>query len=123
MRPTILVVDEMREHRDIVARMLRSAGFCVFETAPDYDAPEYAEHILPDVIVIGLSLPGHRGWETARRLSRSERLRHTPLLGASPYPTTMLTRQRASIAGCSDYIDKPFDLDALVASVQSLIAI
>jgi DNA-binding response OmpR family regulator len=116
----ILIVDDTAEHRDIVGRLLRAAGFNVIEMSPGPQVIEIAHEHLPDLILLGLSLPGQPAWETADQLRRSARLRHVPILGATVF-TTLISRARARSIGCVDYIDKPFDLDSLLSRVYSLI--
>ena len=119
-RLTILIIDDSAEHRDIVSRLLRAAGFSVYEAHPGAEALNIANTQRPDLILLGLSLPGQPGWETARQLQNRAALRHVPILGTTVF-NALISRARARAIGCVDYVDKPFDLDALLARIHSLL--
>ncbi|HEU5089349.1 MAG TPA: response regulator [Roseiflexaceae bacterium] len=119
-RSTILIIDDSAEHRDIVSRLLRAADFTVYEAQPGLEALDIANTQQPDLILLGLSLPGQPGWETARQLRNRAALRHVPILGATVF-NALISRARARAIGCVDYVDKPFDLDVLLARIHSLL--
>jgi DNA-binding response OmpR family regulator len=119
-RSTILIIDDSAEHRDIVSRLLRAADFTVYEAQPGLEALNIANTQQPDLILLGLSLPGQPGWETARQLRNRAALRHVPILGATVF-NALISRARARAIGCADYVDKPFDLDVLLARIHSLL--
>lgn len=117
---TILIVDEAPDHRDILARLLRFSGYHVVEAAPS-NALEQVSSIRPDLILCSLSLPGQHAWETVRRLRALPEIAAVPILGATVY-TTLIKRSWAQSIGCVDYVDKPFDLDALIENVRNLLS-
>jgi CheY-like chemotaxis protein len=118
--PTILIIDDAADHRDILSRWLRSTGYRVVESEPGPDAISHAEQASPDLIMVNLSLPGQPGWETARQLRMHSPLSQTPMLGTSVF-TDLLSRGRIRSIGCSNYVDKPFDLDLVLTHVRDLI--
>lgn len=117
---TILVIDEIPDHRDILCRLLRAVGYRVVESAPGAEALDRARGEQPDLILMALSLPGQPAWETARLLHAQPALAHTPILGATVY-NTLLSRTRARAIGCTDYVDKPFDVDELLRRIGQLL--
>lgn len=119
---TIVIIDDAPDHRDILVRLLRATGYRVVELAPGPDAAAQAEHACPDLILIGLSLPGQPGWETARQLRTRAPLAATPVLGATLFPS-LHTRRRVQSIGCWDRLDKPYDFDYLLARVRNLLAL
>lgn len=120
-RRTILIVDESPDHRDILARLLRFSGYHVVEAAPSH-ALEQVSSLRPDLILCSLSLPGQHAWETVRQLRTLPEIAAVPILGATVY-TTLIKRSRAQAIGCVDYVDKPFDLDALIEYVRNLLSV
>jgi CheY-like chemotaxis protein len=121
MPATILVIEDALDYRDIVCRMLRSRGFEVLESAPGPEAVDRAEQVVPDLIMVGLSLPGNPGWETARTLRTRAKLERTPMIGTTVLTTLISPRQARSI-GCVDRIDSPANLDELIYHVEGLLA-
>ena len=117
---TIMIIDETPDHRDILGRLLRAAGYRVVESAPGDEALSMACNVRPDLILTALSLPGQPAWETARLLRSQPVLADTPILGSTLY-NTLLPWSRVRAIGCSDYLDKPFDLDELLYRVTTLL--
>lgn len=118
---TIMIVDETPEHRDILQRLLHAEGYRVIEATPGDSALDQAVDQPPDLILVELSLPGQRAWETVRRLSTQPTLSGIPLLGTTVYHT-LLTSTRVEALGCSGYVEKPFDLDELLRRIDTLLS-
>ncbi len=76
--------------------------------------------VQPDLILTTLSLPGQPAWETARLLHNQPALANTPILGATLY-NTLLPWSRVRAIGCSDFVDKPFDIDNLLYRITALL--
>ncbi|HEX9370848.1 MAG TPA: response regulator [Roseiflexaceae bacterium] len=117
---TIMIIDDIPDHRDILSRLLRAVGFRVIEAAPDADALGTARGEQPDLILSALSLPGQPSWETTRMLRQQPELAATPILGTTVY-NTLLPWPRVRSIGCADYVDKPFDLDELLRRITLLL--
>jgi CheY-like chemotaxis protein len=117
---TILIIDDTPDHRDILGRLLRAVGYQVVEAAPGEEALTMACTVRPDLILTALSLPGQPAWETARLLRDQPALASTPILGATLY-NTLLPWSRIRAIGCSDLVDKPFDIDELLHRVSTLL--
>jgi two-component system OmpR family response regulator len=104
VRSTILIIDNEPDHRDILARLLRSYGYAVIE-ATSSTAFDQASVRRPDLILCSLSLPGQHLWETVRHLRSLSELTTVPVLGATVY-TTLIKRSWAQAIGCTDYVEK-----------------
>ena len=71
--PLILVVDDYEDAREMYAEYLRFSGFRVAEARNGNEALEQAFALMPDLILMDLSLPGMDGWEATRQLKADER--------------------------------------------------
>lgn len=111
--------DDEPEHRDILARLLRSYGYDVVEATPS-NACDLASIRRPHLILCSLSLPGQPLWETVRQLHAFAELTAVPVLGSTVY-TTLIKRSWVQAIGGIDYVEKPFDLDRLVERVTTLL--
>lgn len=120
VRHTILIIDESSEHRDILARLLSSSGYRVVESAPS-DAYEHVSKARPDLIICSLSFPYYRTKEIVHRLRNLPGITTVPVLGMTVY-TTLIKRSLAQAIGCVDYVEKPFDLDAVIDHVRTLLS-
>ncbi len=117
---TIMIIDDTPDHCDILGRLLRAVGYQVVEAAPGEEALRVACEARPDLILTALSLPGQPAWETARLLRAQPALANTPILGTTLY-NTLLPWSRVRAIGCSDFVDKPFDIDELLYRVTALL--
>ncbi|HNP71571.1 MAG TPA: response regulator [Kouleothrix sp.] len=117
---TIMIIDDASDHRDIVGRLLRGVGFRVIEAAPGDEALCTARSAQPDLILSALSLPGQPAWETTRRLHAEPVLAATPILGTTIYDTLLPWAWMRRI-GCTDFVDKPFDIDELLRRIERLL--
>ena len=68
--PLVLIVDDVQDNRTIYVLFLKFSGFRIAEAENGVEALEKATTLLPDVIVMDLSLPVMDGWEATRRLKR-----------------------------------------------------
>lgn len=116
-QPTILIVDDTYEHRDILRRLLQSAGYWVIEAQSGSDALKKSQFVRPDLILASLSFPEHLAWKTIQQLREQPALSQTPILGTTVY-NTLLSRTQVRSVGCVDYVEKPFDFDYLLTSID-----
>src|SRR5262245_19725189 len=83
--PRILVVDDDVDSTSILVELLESSG-CVARAANDgFEALEIAKELLPDAVLLDLSLPVLDGCETARRLRSDARFAKTRLVAFSGF--------------------------------------
>jgi two-component system, OmpR family, response regulator len=115
--PHILIVDDHRDIRDVVSRVLTKEGFRV-STAPDGRAMRkvLADSRI-DLILLDLMLPGEHGLSLCRAL-RAE----------SSIPIIMLTAKGDEVdrvigleMGADDYLPKPFGSRELVARINAVL--
>jgi two-component system, cell cycle response regulator DivK len=116
---TILIIEEIPDHRDFLCRLLRAVGYRVVEATPA-TALKTARIEQPDLILTALSLPGQPAWETARLIAQQPGLGSTPILAATMF-NTLLPWPRIRAIGCADLVDKPFDFDELLCRVAALL--
>ena len=118
--PTVLIVDDERNIRDLLRMYLEVEGYKVLE-APDGTA---ALQMLdgptePDLVILDLMLPGLDGWEVCRRIRSGRR----PML-----PVLMLTARDEDVdkivgleLGADDYVTKPFNPREVTARVKAIL--
>jgi len=117
-KPTILVVDDERDIRDLVSYHLTRSGFMVVTAADGERALEVVRETVPDLIVLDLMLPGMDGLDVCRLLRRDPRTSHVPvvMLTARDDETDVVTGLEL---GANDYVAKPFSPRILVARVRA----
>ena len=81
-RPLVLVVDDYQDAREMYAESLGACGFSVAEAETGDEAVAKAFELVPDAIVMDLSLPGMDGWTATRTLKTDARTRAIPVVVA-----------------------------------------
>ena len=108
----VLVVDDMRALRSIVAKLLTRLGHEV-ETAEGGElALVKLDTFRPEVIISDISMPGMTGYELARRI-RQKKNRENILLVAMTGYGQEADRNLAFEAGFNEHLIKPVDLEQL----------
>lgn len=116
----ILIIEDYRDTSDIVNLILGDAGHTVSNAADGLSGVEMAAHIQPDLILMDLSLPRLDGWSATEQLKACAETRHIPVIAFTAH-VSLEEHSRAWDAGCATIITKPFELDALLMTVNSLL--
>jgi two-component system cell cycle response regulator DivK len=112
----VLVVDDFHDNREMYTQYLSFAGYRVAEAVDGEDALAKARSLLPDVIVMDLSLPRLDGWEATRRLKKDPLTRAIPVIALTGH--ALAGHAEGAIgAGCDAFVTKPCvpsELESLV---------
>jgi two-component system cell cycle response regulator DivK len=121
---TVLVVDDYEDNRQMYAELLVYDGYQVAEASDGAVAIATARRIVPDLIVMDLSLPVIDGWEATRRLKADDRTRHIPVLALTGHAPEGLVghSEGAHEAGCDAFLSKPCSPEKLLEVVAEVIA-
>jgi two-component system, cell cycle response regulator DivK len=114
--PLVLIVDDVEHGREICSEYLQFRGFRVATAADGQEALDLAFELLPDVILMDLSLPKIDGWEATRRLKNDDRTRAIPVVALTAHALAS-AHDKAMEAGCDSVVTKPClpkDLEAEV---------
>lgn len=115
--PLVLVVDDYEDNRIMYTEYLAYAGFRVIEAADGEEAIAKASRLLPDLVVMDLSLPGIDGWEATRAIKANQRTCGVPVIALTGFAMAAHA-QRAREAGCDDFITKPCLPTDLLAALE-----
>jgi two-component system, cell cycle response regulator DivK len=120
MSEAILVVDDQRDAREMLAEYLEFCGFSVHQAQDGLEALDVARRVRPRMILMDLMMPRMDGWEATRCLRADDRTNAITIVAVSAY-SQHDEQQRARRAGCDLFVPKPFDLDQLVDTVRQLL--
>jgi CheY-like chemotaxis protein len=110
---TILIVDDERPIRELLADILRAEGHEALLAAHGREALARVGQARPDLVLTDLMMPVMGGAELCRRLRAGEKTREIPIVVMST-----LSAWPADRYGADASLDKPFDLDRLLALVD-----
>jgi diguanylate cyclase (GGDEF)-like protein len=118
----VLVVDDDRNLRKIIATNLELAGFTVETAADGREALTIIEDAQPDVVLLDLMMPYMDGYEVAQRIRSHAQpaIANVPIIILTAKGETD-DKLRGFEAGADDYITKPFGPQELVARVRAKI--
>ena len=111
----ILVVDDEEAIRTTLEGVFRDEGFDTLHAEHGNAALAMLEGQVPTLVFLDIWMPGMDGIETLRRIK--ERYPTLPVIMMSGH-ATIATAIRATKLGASDFIEKPLDLDGVLAAVH-----
>ena len=117
-REHVLVVDDYDDAREMYAEFLELAGYRVSQAKNGVEALKKADGLVPDVILMDLSLPDMDGTDVIRRLRTAPRTRSIPVVVVTGHSPENL---EADSLQCDGFVTKPCPPDALVAEVARLL--
>ncbi|MCW5315448.1 response regulator [Nostoc sp. KVJ3] len=103
----ILVVEDLKENRNLLVMLLESVGFEVCAAENGYEAIALWSEWHPHLILMDIQMPGIDGYETTRQIREKESGQEVVIMALTAY--AFEEDYAASIqAGCNDHITKPF---------------
>jgi two-component system phosphate regulon response regulator PhoB len=117
---TILIVEDEKDIRELLAYSLGREGFTVIEADNGLLALNQASRKQPDLVILDLMLPGLDGLAVCKRLQRDP--------ATADIPVIMLTAKGEEIdrvvgleLGAADYIIKPFSLREVALRIRAVL--
>jgi two-component system cell cycle response regulator DivK len=117
---TILIAEDTFDFREMLRHFLEANGYRTLEATDGKQAVEVATRERPDLILMDLGLPLTDGLSAVVEIREHISVAEMPILIVSAYDR-LEYRTEAVSAGCSGYINKPVDLDALLKTLDLLL--
>ena len=117
----ILIAEDERDIRDLVAFTLRFAGHEVFTAANGEEAVELAPKVNPDLVLMDVRMPRMTGYEACKLMKTNPDLRDIPVVFLSAKGQESEIQQGLD-AGAEAYLLKPFAPDQLTTRVKEILA-
>jgi DNA-binding NarL/FixJ family response regulator len=115
----VLVVDDDKATRDLLAELLGRAGFKSVTAKQGDEALMAARASLPWLVITDVRLPDISGYELCREL-REEFGEGLAIVFLSSDRTDPLDRAAGLLVGADEYLAKPFDHGELLARIRRL---
>lgn len=116
----ILIAEDERDIRDLIAFTLRFAGHEVVAVGNGAEAVEAAPVEMPDLILMDVRMPRMTGYEACQQIKADDQLKHIPVIFLSAKGQEAEIQTGFS-AGASEYLLKPFGPMELVQRVNELL--
>ncbi len=118
----ILIVDDTPDNLRLLSAMLASHGYQVRKAINGKVALQGAEIAPPDLILLDINMPGMNGYEVCQKLKLTEKTHEIPVIFISALDD-VLEKVKAFQAGGVDYITKPFQVEEVLARVESQLSL
>jgi CheY-like chemotaxis protein len=116
--PLVLVVEDAEDAYELLADVLAAADYDVVGAANGIDAVDTAVKLLPDLILMDLSLPLMGGCEATRLLKSDERTRAIPIIALTGHHNYA---EMARQAGCDAFLTKPCPPEHLLSELARVL--
>ncbi|MBV6452462.1 MAG: two-component system response regulator [Anaerolineae bacterium] len=117
----ILIAEDERDIRDLVAFTLRFAGHEVFPASNGEEAVELAPKVNPDLILMDVRMPRMTGYEACKAMKANPQLKDIPVVFLSAKGQESEIQQGMDV-GAEEYLLKPFAPDLLTVRVKAILA-
>ncbi|CAD5961182.1 Phytochrome-like protein cph2 [Planktothrix tepida] len=122
MKGNILLVDDLPENLQLLSDLLIQLGYTVRSVTSGRMALKTVRFKQPDVIFLDVKMPEMDGYQVCEALKADENFRNIPVIFISAL-NDVFDKVKAFQAGGVDYITKPFQVEEVVARLESQLTI
>ena len=116
----ILIAEDERDIRDLVAFTLRFAGHEVQVATNGEEAVQMAPQVNPDLILMDVRMPRMTGYEACKVMKADPDLKDIPIVFLTARGQESEIQQGLE-AGAEEYLLKPFAPDQLTSRVKAIL--
>ena len=117
----IVIAEDERDIRDLVAFTLRFAGHEVSAASNGEEAVELAKKEKPDLILLDVRMPRMTGYDACREIKKQPALVDTPVVFLSAKGQEEEVETGMAV-GAEEYLLKPFAPDQLSLRISEILA-
>lgn len=114
----ILIIDDSQSNLDLLETLLSDRGYTIRTADGGQPGLDLARTISPDLILLDIMMPMMNGYEVCLRLKEDPQLRDIPVIFISALDDIMEKVTGFKVGGV-DYIAKPFQLEEIIARVET----
>lgn len=118
-KPRIIIVDDDRDTRELLAMALETEGFEVTSAANGLRLISSLQLRRPHLILLDVNMSWIDGFELCKAVKKNENFRDIPVIFVSGRGEPE-DRRKGMEAGAADYFVKPLDLNRLIARIREL---
>ncbi len=120
--PQILVVDDNPDNAHIIRDYLEARGYPIAVAYDGEEAMALFEKVQPRIVLLDVMMPGRDGWQVCREMKlhpkHGKNIRVVMVTALDDW----MNKRQALQTGADDYVEKPFELAKLAATVERNIA-
>jgi CheY-like chemotaxis protein len=111
--PTVLVVDDSRDVRQMLVHLLKRSSYTVIEAKNGQEALERISAITPNLILMDISMPVLDGWGTLAVIRQMTGDNHLPVIAVTAHAMAG-DREKVLGHGFDAYVSKPLNIRLLL---------
>ncbi len=115
---TVLVVDDDPTNLAVISDYLKVAGFHILVARDGESALKRTQYVLPDIILLNVTMAKMDGFETCRRLKTIDVISDIPVIFMSALANAA-DKVRGFEVGAVDYITKPIQYEEVLVRVTT----
>jgi len=120
MMPSVLVVDDEDQLRQLIREILEQAGYQVTEARDGKEAVQQYRLAPADVVIMDILMPEQDGLETTSTLRREfPNVKIIAITGSSEMIGILSFLDVAKMLGAHRALQKPFEMQTLLDTVQA----
>lgn len=119
---SIVIVDDTPDNLRLLVGILNERGYKVRPAPNGVRALATVEKELPELILLDIMMPEMNGYEVCRRLKENEKTHDIPVIFLSAL-NEVFDKVKAFQAGGVDFITKPFQVEEVLARVNTHLTI
>lgn len=112
----ILIVEDNKEIGGLLCDFLKAEGYSIHLSVTGEDALEYRKRESVKLVVLDIMLPGMNGFAVCSKIREDN---NTPIIIVSA-KVDKEDKLNGLILGADDYIEKPYDIDILIAKISGI---
>ncbi|MBL8217466.1 MAG: response regulator [Bryobacterales bacterium] len=116
-RKVILVVDDSLTIRKALSSILEKNDYRVVTAEDGNQALKQLNEAVPDLVLLDITMPWMDGYDVCKHIKSKALTRRVPVVMLSG-KDGLFDKVRGKLAGCNDYVTKPFDPDGLLKTIR-----
>jgi two-component system cell cycle response regulator DivK len=119
---TVLLVEDNEDNQFVYRTILEHFNYRVIVAGDGEEGVRQAREVIPDVILMDVSIPVIDGLEATRMIKADPRTAAIPIVALTAHALAE-DRRRAAEAGCDSYLSKPAEPKKVLAEVKRMLEI
>jgi CheY-like chemotaxis protein len=121
-RKHIFAINGSPDFLNVMRELFQEEGYNVTTTNYVPNSFDQIQALRPDALIVDIVVGQSAGWELLDQLHAGAATNDIPVLVLSTSPHLLQrAREQAERYGTNRYLDKPFDVDALLSSIREMI--
>ena len=113
----ILIIDDEEDIQKLLKIRLEQDSFTVITAGDGASGAKIAEQEIPDLILLDIMMPNVDGYSCLKEIRKNQKTKNIPVIMLSGKEEEKV-RDLFAFQKINGYVEKPFELDNLVAKIR-----